>query len=70
MFPHFQPIKYTSVSFTINKILQGCVGKAEGLKRSNMVETSFYHISTDDMVLNPTHDVLSEITCGGWYLEG
>ena len=34
-----------------------------------MVETSFNHISADDMVQNPSRDVLSEITCGGWGLE-
>ena len=32
MFPQFQEIKDTNVDFTINKMIQGCVRKAEKLK--------------------------------------
>ena len=65
MFPQFQAIKETGVSFTINKMLQGYVGKVVGLKMIDAVGTSIHHGSADNMVLNTTLDVLSAITCGG-----
>ena len=65
IFSQFQSIKDTSVAFSINKILQGCVGMVDRFKRSNAVGTSIFRGSADDMVLNPTLDVLSAITCGG-----
>ena len=54
MFPQFQTIQDTSVCFTINKIIQGCVGKVYGFKSSDMVLTSIYCGSAHDVVLNPT----------------
>ena len=41
-----------------------------GLKRSDPVIKSISRGSADDMVLNPTLDVFSAITCGGWNLQG
>ena len=41
-----------------------------GVKRSDVVRTSIRHGSADDMVLNPTLNVLSAITCGGWNFQG
>ena len=70
MLPKFQSIKDTSVDLTIIKILQGCVGKAEIIKTSDAVGTSILRGSADDIVLNPTLDVLSVITLGGWNLQG
>ena len=70
MFPQFQAITYTSVVFTINKMIQGCVGKADIIKRSDEVGTSIFCGSTDDMVMNPTLDVLSTTTSGGYNLQG
>ena len=65
MFPQFQAIKETSVAFSINKMLQGCVVMVDGFKRSDAVGTSICRGSADDIVLNPTFDILSDITCGG-----
>ena len=65
MFPQFQAITYTSVVFTINKMIQGCVGMVDGFKRSDAVGTSIRRGYADDMVLNPTLDVLYAITRGG-----
>ena len=62
----FQAIKETSGDFTVNKILQICVGKVDGFKSSDAVEMSIHCGYVDDMVLNPTLDVLSIITRGGW----
>ena len=70
MLPQFQEIKNTSVAFTINKVLQGCVGKADVFKSSDMVVTSICCDSEYDMVLNPNFDVLSAINHGNWYLLG
>ena len=70
LFPQFQAIKETSVAFRINKMLQGCVVMVGGVKRSDVVRTSIRHGSADDMVLNPTLNVLSAITCGGWNFQG
>ena len=67
MFPQFQSIKLTSVAFTINKMLQGCVGMVGGFKRSDSVETPIYRDYVDDMVINTTLDVLSAITRGAYY---
>ena len=66
MFPHFHSIKYTSVSFSVNKMLQVCVGMVDGFKNSDAVGKSIYRGSEDDMVLNSTLDVFSDITLGGW----
>ena len=52
MLPHFQAIKDTSVSFSIYKILQGCVWKVDGFKSSDVVVISICRDSEDDMVLN------------------
>ena len=68
MFPQFHAIKDTSVSFTINKILQVCIGNVGGFKRSDTVGTSICCGSSDNMGLNPTLDVFSAITRGGWNL--
>ena len=65
MFPQFQAIKETGVSFTTNKMLQGYVGKVVELKMIDAVGTSIHHGSADDMVLNTTLDVLSAISCDG-----
>ena len=70
MFPQFQAIKYTSVVFTINKMLQVCIGEVGGLKKSDAVGTSITHGYADDMVMNKTLDVLSAITRGGWNFLG
>ena len=68
MFPQFQEIKETSVAFSTNKMLQGCVGMVGGFKRCDAVGTSICCGYADDMVLNPTLDVLSAITRGGYNL--
>ena len=65
MFPHFQAIKETSVAFIRNKRIQSCIGKAEVFKRSDTLGAPIHCGSADDMVLNPTIDVLSAITRGG-----
>ena len=69
VFPQFQEIKETSVDLSINKMLQGCVGMVNVFKRIYAVGTSIRCGSSDDMVINPTLDVLSVITCGGWISE-
>ena len=66
----FQSIKWTSVAFTINKMIQGCVVMVDGFKRSDVVGASIFHGSADNMVLNPTLDFLSGITLGGWNIQG
>ena len=70
IFPQFQSIKYNSVSFTINKILQVCVVIVGVFKSSDAVGTSICRGSEVDMVLNPTLGVLSAITLGGSNLLG
>ena len=70
MFPQFQEIKETSVTFSTNKIIQGCVGMLDIFKRSDTVGTSIRRISADDMFLNPNLDVLSAITCGDCNFRG
>ena len=40
MLPQFKEIKDTRVAFSINKILQGCVGMVDGFKRIDAVRTS------------------------------
>ena len=70
MFPQFQAIKETSVSFTINKMLQVYIGEVGGFKSSDAVGTSIPHGYADDMVLNKTIDVLSAIPRGGWNFLG
>ena len=40
--------------------------KLEGFKRSDKVGRSIRRGSVDDMVLNPSLDVSSAITRGGW----
>ena len=69
MLPKFQAIKDTSVAFTINKILQGCVGKVGEFKNSDAVGTSINCSSADDIVLNPKI-VFSAITCDGCNFQG
>ena len=68
--PKFQAIKYTSFSFTIDKIIQGCVGMVDGFKISDVVLTSISRGYADDMVMNTIIDVLSYITRGGCNLQG
>ena len=68
MFPQFHAIKETSVTFTTNKILQVCIGKAGGFKWSDTVGTSIHSGSADNMGLNPTLNFLPAITRGGWNL--
>ena len=46
-------------------MLQGCVGKVGGFKMSDVVGILIFRGSADDMVLNPTVDILSAITRGG-----
>ena len=70
MLPQSQEIKETTVSFTINKMLQFCIWKVGGFKRSDVVVTSIRRGSADNMVLNPTLDIFSVITCGGWNFQG
>ena len=70
MFPQFQEIKNTSVSFSINKMFQGCVVMVDVFKSSDAVGTSISCGSADDMVLDPTLDFFSVITCGGWNFRG
>ena len=70
MFLQFQAIKETIVSFVINQMLQGYVGKVVGLKISDVIGTSIHRGSADNMVLNTTLGVLSAITCGGCNLQG
>ena len=66
MFPQFQAIKETSAAFSINKMLQGCVRIVDVLKRSDAVGTSICRGSAENMVLNPTLDVLSTIPRVSW----
>ena len=40
MFPQFQEIKETSVSFSINTTIQGCVEMVDGFKMHDAVGTS------------------------------
>ena len=70
MLSQFQAIKYTSADFSINKMLQGCVGMVGGFKKSDVVGTSICFDSADDMVLNPTLGVFSTITRGGCNFQG
>ena len=67
MFPQIQKIKETSVPFTINKILQFCIVKVGGFKRSDALGTLFFLGYAYDMVMNTTLDFLSAITRGVWY---
>ena len=46
-------------------MLQGCVGMLDIFKSSDALGTPIRRGSADDMVLNPTLDVLSAITHGG-----
>ena len=68
--PQFQTIKDTSVVLNINKMIWLCVGKVGVFKSSDTVGTPIRRGSADDMVLNPTLDVLSAITHGGWNFQG
>ena len=70
MLPQFQEIKDISVAFTINKMLQCCVGKVGVFKRSATIGSSIICGFGDDMVLNPILDVLSSITRGGCNFQG
>ena len=47
-------------------MLQGCIVKVSGFKSSDVVGTSIFRGSADDMVLNPILDVFSSITRGGY----
>ena len=60
----------TSWAGTRHKILQVCARKVGGLKRSDKVGASFCRGSADNMILNTTLDVWSEITRGGSNLRG
>ena len=51
-------------------MLQFCVGKVGVFKRSDVIGMSIHRGSTDDRVMNPTLDIFSSITCGGWNLRG
>ena len=51
-------------------MLHVCIGKVGGFKRSYALGTSTRRGSADSMVMNPTLDVLSAITCGGWKFHG
>ena len=68
MFPQFKSIKETNVAFTMNKMLQVCIGKVGGFKMSDAVGTSIHRVSADNMFMNPTVGVFSDITCSGWNL--
>ena len=70
MLPQLQAIKDNSVSFTINKMLQGYVGKVVGLKMIDAVGTPIHRGSANDMVMNTTLDVLSDATCDGCNFQG
>ena len=70
MFPHFHSIKYTSVSFSVNKMLQVCVGMVNEFKISDAVGMSILHGYADDMVLNPNLDILYDIPHGSWNFRG
>ena len=41
----------------------------DGFKRSDTVGTFIIHVSTDDMVLNTTLDILSATNRGGWNIR-
>ena len=49
-------------------MLRVCVGNVGGFKISDVVGTSICRGSADYMVMNPTIDVFSAITHGGWDL--
>ena len=68
MLLQFQAIKKTSVDFTIDKMLQGFFVKLEIFKRIDAAGESTRCGYADDMVTNPTFDVLLVINCGGWNL--
>ena len=70
MLKQFQLITDNSVAFTINKIIQSCVGKVDGFKSSDVVGTPICRGSSYGMVLNPTLDVLSAISYDGWDFRG
>ena len=70
VFPKFQEIKESSVVLTMNKIIWVYVGKVGVCKIIDVVGKTICCGSADDMVLNPTLDVLSTITHGGWYFQG
>ena len=69
MLPQVQAIKETSVAFNINKIIQGCFGMVGGFKMGNPAGTSIRCGSADNMVLNPTLFIFSDITRGGWNFQ-
>ena len=68
--PQFQPIKDTSVYFTINKMIQVCAGKVDEFKRIDALGTSIYHGYTYDMFINPALNVFSTITYVGCNFRG
>ena len=67
MFPQFKAIKETSVTFTTDKILQGCLGMVDTFKSSDVVLKSICHGSIENMVLNITLGALSTITTFKWW---
>ena len=69
MFPQYQARKDTIVAFATNKMLQGCVGKVERFKRSDVVGTSVHRGSVDYISINPTLDILSA-TLGNCNFQG
>ena len=66
VFPQFQAIKKKNVADNINKILQVCVGKFDGLKISDVEVTLIQSVSVDDKVINMSLDIMTAITCGGF----
>ena len=70
MLPQYHEIKETSVAFTINKMVQVFFGKLDGFKCIDVVGTSIRCGSADDMVLNPTIDIFSGITCDSCNVQG
>ena len=65
MLPQFQINKDNRVALTINTIIQRFVEKMKEFKRNDLVGMLIHHDSEDDIVMNRTINVLSNITCGG-----
>ena len=65
MLPQFHAIKETHVAFNMNKIIQVCIGKVGVFKIIDAVGTSIHCGYADDMFMNPSLDVLYDITRDG-----
>ena len=65
MLPQFQINKDNRVALTINTIIQRFVEKMKEFKRNDLVGMLIHHDSEDDIVMNRTINVLSNITRGG-----